>query len=191
MFGFCRYIKVSNSEDLVNLISNIWIGKLRLHSNVDRFSRKVEVKNNSLRAKTNPPIVENDSNFPHLSKDSKYVDIAKASLNSGGKATNIVTEDSGFMNECITLFQEKSNDFPLAILGCFKDFCSIANTRNLCRSEGFLDVDFKYLGGLWVLFEFTSREANKKFINHKVVSTWFSSMKPWHDNFVVEERLIL
>ncbi|GKB72076.1 RNA-directed DNA polymerase, eukaryota, partial [Tanacetum coccineum] len=190
MFGFCRYIKVSNSEDLINSLSNIWIGKLRLHANVARFDRKVEVKNISLRAKTNPPIVKDDSNFPHLSKDSKYVDIAKASLNSGGKATNIVKEDNGFMNESITLSQEKSNDFSLDILGCFKDFRSIANTRNLCRSEGFLDVDFKYLGGLWVLFEFTSQEAKKKFINHKVVSRWFSSMKPWHDDFVVEERLI-
>ncbi|GJV09704.1 reverse transcriptase domain, reverse transcriptase zinc-binding domain protein [Tanacetum coccineum] len=90
----------------------------------------------------------------------------------------------------ITLKQDKPCDFPLAVLGCYKDFRSIANTCNLCRSEGFLDLEFKYLGGLWVLFDFTSLDARNKFLNHKGVATWFSSLKPWHDDFVVDERLI-
>nr|GFA09452.1 reverse transcriptase domain, reverse transcriptase zinc-binding domain protein [Tanacetum cinerariifolium] len=60
----------------------------------------------------------------------------------------------------------------------------------MCRCEGFLDVEFKYLGGLWVLFEFSSHEARDKFFKHKGVLLWFSSLKPWHDDFVVKERLI-
>nr|GEX86781.1 reverse transcriptase domain, reverse transcriptase zinc-binding domain protein [Tanacetum cinerariifolium] len=40
MFGFCGFIKVSNQETLIDSLSNIWIGKLRLHANVARFDRK-------------------------------------------------------------------------------------------------------------------------------------------------------
>ncbi|GKE97631.1 hypothetical protein Tco_0020982, partial [Tanacetum coccineum] len=43
-----------------------------------------------------------------------------------------------------------------------------ANTRNMCHSEGFL----------------------VKLLNHKRVMTWLSTLKTWHDDFVVEERLI-
>ncbi|GJW90508.1 putative RNA-directed DNA polymerase, eukaryota, reverse transcriptase zinc-binding domain protein [Tanacetum coccineum] len=60
----------------------------------------------------------------------------------------------------------------------------------MCRSEGFLDVQFKYLGGLWVLFEFLSHNAKDNFIKHEGILSRFSSLKPWHDDFVVKERLI-
>ncbi|PWA89223.1 RNA-directed DNA polymerase, eukaryota, Reverse transcriptase zinc-binding domain protein [Artemisia annua] len=69
---------------------------------------------------------------------------------------------SGISTPTIILSQDIPNDFPLALLGCYKDFRSIANTRTMCSTEGFLEVDFKYLGGLWL----------------------------WHNDFVVEERLI-
>lgn len=77
----------------------------------------------------------------------------------------------------VEIKENVSNDFPLAILGCYKDFRSVANTRTLCRSEGFLEVDFIYLGGLWILFKFKSLGTRNKFLNHKGISTWFSSMK--------------
>nr|GEZ36918.1 reverse transcriptase domain, reverse transcriptase zinc-binding domain protein [Tanacetum cinerariifolium] len=75
----------------------------------------------------------------------------------------------------------------MAILGCYKDFCAIAHMRSLCRSEGFLDVEFNYLGGLWVLFEFLSQDAMDKFIKHEGILSKFSSLKPWHDDIVVDE----
>ncbi|GKE81177.1 RNA-directed DNA polymerase, eukaryota, partial [Tanacetum coccineum] len=40
MFTFCRFIKVSNSESLIASLSNVWIGKLRLHANVARFTTR-------------------------------------------------------------------------------------------------------------------------------------------------------
>ncbi|GKB57250.1 RNA-directed DNA polymerase, eukaryota [Tanacetum coccineum] len=60
----------------------------------------------------------------------------------------------------------------------------------MCHCEGFLDVEFKYLGCLWVLFEFSSHEAKDKFQKHKGILSCFSSLIPWHDDFVVNERLI-
>ncbi|GJX11050.1 RNA-directed DNA polymerase, eukaryota, reverse transcriptase zinc-binding domain protein [Tanacetum coccineum] len=106
---------------------------------------------------------------------------------TGAKVSKDVNEGS---DSLITLKKDISCDYPLAILGCFKYFRSIANTRSLCHSEGFLDLEFKYLGRLRVLFEFTSGDVRNKFLNHKGVATWFSSLKPWHDDFSVEERLI-
>nr|GEV12839.1 putative RNA-directed DNA polymerase, eukaryota, reverse transcriptase zinc-binding domain protein [Tanacetum cinerariifolium] len=83
-----------------------------------------------------------------------------------------------------------SNDFPLAVIGCYKDFRSIANARSLCHGEGFLDVNFKYLGGLWLMFEFKSLKVRDKFLKHDGILSWFSTLKLWHDDFVVDERLV-
>nr|GEU48517.1 RNA-directed DNA polymerase, eukaryota [Tanacetum cinerariifolium] len=71
-----------------------------------------------------------------------------------------------------------------------RNFRSIANAHTLCSCEGFREVVIKYLGGLWVLFEFSKVETKSKFLKHKCILTWFSSLKPWYDDFVVEERLV-
>ncbi|GKE05701.1 reverse transcriptase domain, reverse transcriptase zinc-binding domain protein, partial [Tanacetum coccineum] len=103
MFGFCRFIKVSNTETLINSLSNVWIGKLQLHANV----------------------VSKVNSYVNVTKNSPYV--AKNSLNGSGNASNYNHKDRGISSPTITLSQYTSNDFPLALLGCYKDLCSIAN----------------------------------------------------------------
>ncbi|GJX03840.1 hypothetical protein Tco_0189756 [Tanacetum coccineum] len=104
-------------------------------------------------------------------KEYSYANVTKGSVSSRGLGDNMVhVESEG--TPSITLQQVHSNDFPLALLGCYKDFWAIANARSMCRSEGFLDVEFKYLGGLWVLFEFLSVEARENFLKHDGVLSW-------------------
>ncbi|GKD71801.1 RNA-directed DNA polymerase, eukaryota, reverse transcriptase zinc-binding domain protein [Tanacetum coccineum] len=157
-------LSVVNSDNLIHSLSNIWIGKMRLHANVARFGRNVDVK--------------------------PFHAGVKASTVDGKKGSKVVDDDCGDHIPVVDLKQSTSNDFPLAVLGCYKDFRSIANARSFCHSEGFLDVNFKYLGRLWLLFEFKSQKVKNKFLNHKGILSWFSSLKSWHDDFIVEERLV-
>ncbi|GKC68758.1 reverse transcriptase domain, reverse transcriptase zinc-binding domain protein, partial [Tanacetum coccineum] len=189
MFGFCRFIKVQNSETLICSLSDIWIGKLRLHANMARSDRKnvaaFKPSHSSVKAASM-------ANKTLNNMDTSYVNAAKVSMHSEGR-TPCKSSDQAVRIEDILLISLPSNnltDFPLALLSSYKDFCSIVNTRTLCSNEGFLEVDFKYLGGLWVLFDFSSLDARDKFLNHKGVKTWFSTLKPWHDDFIVDERLI-
>nr|GFA04920.1 zinc finger, CCHC-type [Tanacetum cinerariifolium] len=78
----------------------------------------------------------------------------------------------------VSVSPEDNSILELAILGCHKDFRSIANSRIICRSEGFSGVDIKYLGGLWVLFVFKDKHVRDKFINHKGIHSWFTSLEP-------------
>nr|GEZ61331.1 RNA-directed DNA polymerase, eukaryota [Tanacetum cinerariifolium] len=55
MFGFCRFIKVSNQDSLINSLSSIWIGKLRLYANVARFNRRSYGKPSHARAQVGKP----------------------------------------------------------------------------------------------------------------------------------------
>ncbi|GJX36355.1 reverse transcriptase domain, reverse transcriptase zinc-binding domain protein, partial [Tanacetum coccineum] len=187
MFGFCRFIKVVDSEDLVRSLNIIWIGKLRLHANVARFNRNVGVgqPNGPPKVSILKVVSINSSKVSTSHKEASYATVAKNLLGTGSKL-----DDRETNTPSIPIALHTPNGFPLALLGCFKDFWSIANTCIMCSSEGFVDVDFKYLGGLWVLFYFNTKESRDKFLNHKGVNSWFSILKGWHDDFVVEERLI-
>ncbi|GJW65791.1 RNA-directed DNA polymerase, eukaryota, reverse transcriptase zinc-binding domain protein [Tanacetum coccineum] len=132
---------------------------------------------------------DNACNISYPSQAKSYVNAVRNSINNRGNDSRFDQDASG-IKPTITLSQETPHDFPLALLGCYKDFCSIANIRTMCSAKGFLDVDFKYLEGLWVLFVFTSKDVRDKFLNHNGVMSWFSTLKPWHDDFVVEEHLI-
>ncbi|GJY06599.1 RNA-directed DNA polymerase, eukaryota [Tanacetum coccineum] len=185
MFAFCRYIKVPSSNALINSMSNVWIGKMRLHANVARFDRNVAIKPVHANVKVDKPKVGN-SNQIHSSSNnaSSYAYVAKKSL-SGDKR-----EECGDNNSSFEIQHDGSINYSMALLGCYKDFQSIENAHILCHNEGFMEVDIKYLGGLWILLDFISLEARDKFLNQKGIRSWFSNLKPWHDDFVVEERLV-
>nr|GEW86342.1 hypothetical protein [Tanacetum cinerariifolium] len=131
MFAFCRYINLSNSETLIDSLSNVWTGKLRLHANVARFDRKMVVKPSHVGVRVN----NLDAN-----KDTQS---CKASLSGEGKMklSKIDQEESEGNISLITLKHDQQNVFPLAILYCYKDFRYIGNTRSLCQTEGFIEVE--------------------------------------------------
>ncbi|PWA72841.1 hypothetical protein CTI12_AA072720 [Artemisia annua] len=175
MFGFCRFIK------------------LRLYACIAKHDRKLGCKSSFTRvqnAKPVAPVASKSMPVPNASLASSYVNVAKGQSKGEAKAFNSAHEGSGSHIPSIILSQDTSNEFLLGLLRCFKDFRAIANTKNMCHNEGFLNVDFKYLGGLWVLFDFDSEEARNKFLSHKGILTWFSSLIPWYNEFVVDERLV-
>ncbi|GKC79823.1 hypothetical protein Tco_1130597, partial [Tanacetum coccineum] len=145
------FIKVLDSDALINSISNIWIGKLHLHANVARIAMTL------IFVKLHNVIKDSD---------------------------NGEFKDVGDSHHSVSLQMENSNEFLLAILGCYNDFRAIAHTCSMCRSEGFLDVQFKYLGGLrhddfvveecliWLKIKgVTLRAWNKKTFTH-ICSKW-------------------
>ncbi|GKD65806.1 reverse transcriptase domain, reverse transcriptase zinc-binding domain protein, partial [Tanacetum coccineum] len=86
MFAFCRFITVSNQEVLINSLSNIWIGKLRLHANMARFDRKAGVKSFHAGVKIaksahSNPDVKNSKSYANAAKT-----ITKAPVVDGVKA---------------------------------------------------------------------------------------------------------
>ncbi|GJY70730.1 nucleotide-binding alpha-beta plait domain-containing protein [Tanacetum coccineum] len=52
-FAFVKFINVFNVERLVNNLCTIWIGRLKLHANVARFSRESKKDSNLSEQRTN------------------------------------------------------------------------------------------------------------------------------------------
>nr|GEV25129.1 retrotransposon protein, putative, Ty1-copia subclass [Tanacetum cinerariifolium] len=127
---------------------------------VKKFDRKAVLKPSHGGAKIVTPVVSNNCNTGNSLKATSYTHVAKASGCDGVKVNTSDLNGSGDNDPHITLKHVNSNDFPLALLGCYKDFRAIANS------------------------------PRNKFLKHNGFLSWFSSLKPWHEDFVVEERLI-
>nr|GEV89716.1 RING-H2 finger protein ATL16 [Tanacetum cinerariifolium] len=57
----------------------------------------------------------------------------------------------------------KLQDYSRCLMGKVKDFGSLSNLKVVLGSEGFDNIDIRYLGGFWVMIKFLSEEVKKKF----------------------------
>ncbi|GKA77784.1 RNA-directed DNA polymerase, eukaryota [Tanacetum coccineum] len=67
----------------------------------------------------------------------------------------------------------------------------IVKSKNLdSTGEGFPDVKLTYLGGLWIMMEFSSLISKEKFLQHVGVASWFNSLSNAQPDFVSKERIV-
>ncbi|KAL4557075.1 hypothetical protein LXL04_035245 [Taraxacum kok-saghyz] len=93
------------------------------------------------------------------------------------------------------ILEIKAGDFVVtekkcACYGKARDFLTLPNLRMLCMDEWFDEVEVRYVGGLWVLFEFNSEETCTNFMQSEAMDHWLREKKHWDRNFVSEDRLV-
>ncbi|GKC34187.1 nucleotide-binding alpha-beta plait domain-containing protein, partial [Tanacetum coccineum] len=160
-FGFVRFINVFNEERLVNNLCTVWIDRSRLHANIARYHR---TPLNETNGKSNKPS-DIKSNYIHVAKKhtgangvgNSYVHVVKGQMKSGIKEGNL--------SPALVLSDEymQSKDLSKSLFGRVKQFASLANLWTVVSNEGFVDIKIQYMGELWVLLEFRSKDSIKLF----------------------------
>nr|GEZ90887.1 RNA-directed DNA polymerase, eukaryota, nucleotide-binding alpha-beta plait domain protein [Tanacetum cinerariifolium] len=185
-FAFVRFIKVNNLVRLVENLCTIWIGRYHLYANQVCFERPHK---------------------PHSAHIAKSGDLNKSFRPSGsqqldghvGSYTNLVKGvSSGVPGSLIlpasALVLDGSclvdRDLSKHVMGKVKDFASIPNLPTLLTDEGFSDIKFTYLGGLWVMFELAKAKTKEHLMNHTRVKSWFHIVQDAVNGFVREERIV-
>ena len=157
-FGFVRFIMVFDVERLMNNLCTVWIGRHKIQANVARFQR-ISLNNSSKQFKYNG---ENGNNINDVSKDNGIKGSAKsyAHVVKGPQLVNVEVES----NPALVLDESCVNqkDYSLCLMGKVKDFVSLSNLKVVLVSEGFDNIDLRYMGGLWVMIKFVSEEAKKE-----------------------------
>nr|GEU52221.1 hypothetical protein [Tanacetum cinerariifolium] len=139
MFTFCRYIKVFDSKILIDSLSDVWIGKLRLHANVARFDRNVVSKPSHAGEKDsidlqpkNPYLAsEKADNVVNMgTNNSSFASV----LNARGKPKNFADSARTIVldDECIM-----ERDLSCALMGKIKDINALSNLYVILTNEGF------------------------------------------------------
>ncbi|KAL4580939.1 hypothetical protein LXL04_017145 [Taraxacum kok-saghyz] len=166
MYACVRFIRVSNSATLVQNLCKIRIGSLWLHANVAKHPRKainhthsrekIQATKMDLKPRKAPVNIDKGKTVTN------NVSVGTASYASMLSKRKMNVEEPSLKENAPAFILDSEvlldNVYTFAILGCFKDFRSIANIRCMCQGEGFLDIDPVYLGGLWVLLDFPNLE---------------------------------
>nr|GFB76753.1 nucleotide-binding alpha-beta plait domain-containing protein [Tanacetum cinerariifolium] len=76
-----------------------------------------------------------------------------------------------------------------SLMGRVKDFSSIGNLKNALLKEGFIDIQVRYLGELWVLIEFDSCKTKDHFKQNVRVGSWFSVLQQAMPDLTIEGRI--
>ncbi|GJS90826.1 RNA-directed DNA polymerase, eukaryota [Tanacetum coccineum] len=155
-FAFVFFIRVDKLYRLIEILSTIWIGRLRLHANVVRFQK--EPKTNDVQ-----PII-NDSqpnkSFVGSVKNMGVENTSFASvLNTGRGNSNKVIDSSPTIvldDECLM-----KHDFSWSLMGKIKDINALPNLYLILSNKGFENVKFTYLDGLWVLLDMDTIESKE------------------------------
>ncbi|GKB55528.1 RNA-directed DNA polymerase, eukaryota [Tanacetum coccineum] len=172
-FGFVRFINVFNVERLVNNLCTIWVGRLKLHANLARFQR-------APLNKEHKPVLPKGAVHRNVVNSSRP--ISSGNFGSAKSYVNVVknvNEMSKLDSPAIVLDDDcvLSKDLSNSLMGRIKEFASLTNLKNAMMNEGFVDLNVKYIGELWVLLEFSSIKSKEAFRDNVGVSSWFSELR--------------
>nr|GEX79029.1 nucleotide-binding alpha-beta plait domain-containing protein [Tanacetum cinerariifolium] len=185
-FGFVRFIKVTDVERLTNNLCTIWVGCFKLHANVDRFLREpvskqppkgnsYGVRNSNIGGRKNED--ENKSMGPSYASAVSGVQMNKDPMDN---IPSMVLDETCLNKE----------DYSMCLLGKVKEFASLTNLKVVLAKEGFSNIDFKYMGGFWVMMVFQDESTKARFRANSAVGSWFAQLIQAHNDFVCEERVM-
>ncbi|PWA66807.1 hypothetical protein CTI12_AA130650 [Artemisia annua] len=191
-FRFVRFINVFNVERLVSNLCTIWVDRYKFHANLARFQRP-PLK--SAKTYVKKSVVQDRGVFQVPCKavggdgnGNSFVDAVK----SGVTSRMVGGESGGESSPAIVLGDECLNtkDVSNALLGRVKEFASLTNIKMALANEGFIELNIRYMGELWVLLEFGSLKSKELFQEHTGVGSWFSELKQASLDFNIDGRIV-
>nr|GFA62654.1 nucleotide-binding alpha-beta plait domain-containing protein [Tanacetum cinerariifolium] len=81
------------------------------------------------------------------------------------------------------------HEYSLELLRKVKEFSILANVKVVLGSEGFSDIELNYMGGLWIIIGFKSKDTKAKFQSCVGAVSWFSQIIQASKEFDIDERI--
>nr|GEX67416.1 RNA-directed DNA polymerase, eukaryota, reverse transcriptase zinc-binding domain protein [Tanacetum cinerariifolium] len=79
-------------------------------------------------------------------------------------------------------------EYSLELLEKVKKISILANVKVVLGSEGFSDIELNYMGGLWIMIGFKSKDTKEKFQSCVGAVSWFSQIIQASKEFDIDER---
>nr|GEV78602.1 RNA-directed DNA polymerase, eukaryota, reverse transcriptase zinc-binding domain protein [Tanacetum cinerariifolium] len=164
-FGFIRFFGVSDAQNFLQSLSNIWIGSFHLFITFAKFqmqnlngnNSKPYVPNHKHQTNTNPVKPKTQPTF-----------------------TNTPLGNPSFAS----IVHGSSSSVKL------KEVESMSNMYSICRNEGFDNLKIHHVGGLWIWIQFPSINSRTAFQDNESVKSLAQTFKTVTPSFTVDECLV-
>lgn len=180
IFGFVCFTDISYVDLMINNLCDVWFGFYKMFASVPQVDRKYTSQHKIASQ------VEKQENSP-----CSYANVVRRN------SANMVRGNSKFNQNKesteVDIFIESGDiiikNKKLACLVKAKDFDTLPNLGMLCNDEGFENFQIRYMGDLWEMLEFQSKEASKNFLSSDAVNHWITKKLKWVRNFVSPDRI--
>ncbi|GJX34589.1 nucleotide-binding alpha-beta plait domain-containing protein [Tanacetum coccineum] len=173
-FGFVRFVNIRDVATFERRIKTILIGNVPLVINKDKF---VKIGGNGIF----------DSDFPHMNAGSlPKTHSSRPTFNFSFKDVVVGRNKAAQDNRVKISIEEDGNirsKLDCCWVGKAKNLQVLLNAWDIMTNNGLDDCKIKYVGGLFFLFEWISKdsalkslEENKCWLQH-----WFNDIKPWEE----------
>nr|GEY08105.1 RNA-directed DNA polymerase, eukaryota, reverse transcriptase zinc-binding domain protein [Tanacetum cinerariifolium] len=171
---------------LVSNLRTIWIGRHRIHADVARFQRAtlynsrhgMLASNMGMRHRIHADVARfqratlynSSKQFSHNEEKRNIINKDKIDIGSKDNSYSYAHAIKGRsqvnreVDSNLALILDEScmnqQDYSCCLNGKVNDFGSLSNLKVVSGNEGFDNIELRYLGGLWVMIEFTSVEES-------------------------------
>ncbi|GKE21201.1 hypothetical protein Tco_1432713, partial [Tanacetum coccineum] len=143
------------------------------------------------------PLNKDDSQFPYKGDNKPTTEVHKERGENGSKSyAYAVRNDSIPVNmkkdvPAIVIDESCINqiEYPTDLMGKVKEFTSMTNLKAALANEGFDNIKFKYMGGLWVMLQFNTEDAKERFKSNMGTGSWFTQLIQASNSFCIDERV--
>ncbi|KAK9055343.1 hypothetical protein SSX86_026426 [Deinandra increscens subsp. villosa] len=204
-YAFVRFTKGSDINGIIQKIRDLWIGNFRLFADVARFKRGdgkpgnlqgdnlangngVRGQKDGLGGKKvgNAPIspAPKEKVWKKMTNKPPQADPneseSKIGKNNGETSiSRIIPED------CVNL-----DNFGNSLLIKVRDVALISKVYILAHNEGFKGVEFRYIGGLWVRVDCSSKEECLSFLRCNKFKAVFQVIRKMSSDFRIFEKIV-
>ncbi|GJV65239.1 putative methyltransferase [Tanacetum coccineum] len=147
------------SENVVQELESVW-GRHRIHANAARFHRpkgSTSSHQPDMKGKLRDSSIGNTKDNGHRDDVSSYANVIKNQSQENGENDRkpvLVLDDS-----CVN-----TQNYSCCLNGKVKEVGVLENLKVALGNESFIDIDLRYMDGLWVMIAFDSVEAKEKFL---------------------------
>ncbi|PWA89117.1 hypothetical protein CTI12_AA114520 [Artemisia annua] len=187
-FAFVRFLKISDSNSLLEGLNKIWIGSYHLFASMARFDRTQPSQRPQDTQSRIPNKVVNGMKFAeHANGARSYATAVKGNNDNSKVQPDKVPMKKIVLNQSDLLVVP---DTSCVVLAKVRDIHLVLNIKKVLRKEGFSDFKCQYVGGLWLWIEFNSKDACLNFKQHKEIKWYFTHIQHISKTFKVDERIV-
>ncbi|KAL4565680.1 hypothetical protein LXL04_029783 [Taraxacum kok-saghyz] len=177
-FGFVRFVEVRDEQGILDQLNETWFGFYKLFASTPRFLKGQPVQKNSMQVRrtVHAPTVKSTVER-RTDLGNSYANVLRGgSVPKQQPPMQTHQQPPQPTEQVEEILDLQSGDFVIidnnrACFGKTRDFPTLPNLRLLCMDEGFVEVDLRYAGGLWVLFEFATEGMCTNFLQNEATIT--------------------
>ncbi|CAI9262390.1 unnamed protein product [Lactuca saligna] len=152
-FGFVRFSGNVNVDHIIKNPCDVWFGYHKMFASIPHIPKKYL----------------NIHKVPSKVEKHEKLSISYANVVRGSHSEKPISE-----KEDLVIVLDFGKFFidnkKLACLAKARDFSTLPNLGMLCHNGCFDNFTIRYVGGLWVMFEFKSKDACKNFLTYDAVN---------------------